>query len=159
MAGNITLKYGTSNQSITCTITSLANSAYRQSTVVDNSSNLFQDVLITVKAKANSSGTSATGKVVVYAYGSTDASSYDGSASGSDASYSIPTGGSINLPVIGTLNIDSNSKADQATFSLASVFAGNVPTKWGIVILNSTGATLDASVGSAWYQGIQNQYT
>ncbi len=159
MAGNITQKYGTANQAITCTMTSLASAAYRQSTVIDNSSNLFQDVLITVKAKANASGTSATGKVVVYAYGSSDGSSYDGSASGTDGSYSIPTGGSINLVVLGSLNIDANAKTDQQTFSLAAAFNGSVPTKWGIVILNSTGAALDASVGSAWYQGVQTQYT
>jgi len=159
MAGNITEKLGTANQAITCTITSLASAAYRQSTVVDNSTNLFQDVLVTVKAKANAAGTSSTGKVIIYAYGSTDGTSYDGSASGSDSAYSIPTGGSINLVVLGQLNIDANAKADQSTFSLAASFGGSIPTKWGIVVLNSTSATLDASVGSAWYQGIYSQYT
>ena len=159
MPGDLKLKYGTSNQSITCTITSLTNNSYRQSTVVDNGTNLFSDVLVTVKAKGNSTGVSSTGKVIIYAYGTADGTSYDGGASGTDGSYSIPTGGSINLALLGTLNIDANSKTDQQTFSIAQAFGGTMPSKWGIVVLNSTGATLDASVGSAWYQGVLAQYT
>jgi hypothetical protein len=98
-------------------------------------------------------------KVIIYAYGTADGTSYDGGASGTDGSYSIPTGGSINLALLGTLNIDANSKTDQQTFSIAQAFGGTMPSKWGIVVLNSTGATLDASVGSAWYQGVLAQYT
>ena len=123
MAGDLKLKYGTANQAITCTITSLTNGSYRQSTVVDNGTNLFTDVLVTVKAKANSAGTSSTGKVQIYAYGTADGSSYDGGASGTDGSYSIPTGGSINLTLLGTLNIDANSKVDQQTFSWLRLLA------------------------------------
>jgi hypothetical protein len=148
--------YGSVNQAITITLTSLANQAYRQSASVDNSSNLFLDALVTVKVKGNSSGVSGTGYVTVFAYGSTDGSSFDGSASGTDAAYTPPST-PPNLAYLGTVNITGNSVVDQRTFSIAQGFGGTLPQAWGIIVYNSTGAALDASVGSAWYQGIQAQ--
>jgi hypothetical protein len=32
-----------------------------------------------------------------------------------------------------------------------------LPDHWGIFVVNFTGQTLDASVGSAWYQGVEQQ--
>ena len=149
--------YGTSNQAITCTFTSLGNASYRQSTVIDNSSNLFQDVLVTIKAKSASSAVNAVGTVQVFVYATTDGgSSYDGSCSGSDAAYTPPVT-PVNLVLGCVLSLNANSVTDQRSFSLMQCFGGSMPQKWGIVVFNNTGATLDASVGSAWYQGLQTQ--
>lgn len=149
--------YGTSNQAITCTFTSLTNGSYRQSTVIDNSSNLFLDALVMVKAKSASSSTSATGYVAIYGYGTADGgTTYDGGASGSDASYTVDVT-PPNLVLIGILNLNANSTTVQRTFSVATAFGGQLPQKWGIIVLNATGATLDASIGSAWFQGVQAQ--
>jgi hypothetical protein len=152
----IKTQYGTANQPISCTIPSLASGAYRQSAVIDNSTNLFLDALVTVKAKSASSGVSSTGTVIVYAYGTADGTSYDGSCSGTDSAYTPPIT-PVNLPIIGTLNLNAASVTDQRTFSVAQAFGGMLPQKWGIVVYNNTGASLDASVGAAWYQGIQAQ--
>lgn len=148
--------FGTANQAITCTITGLAYQGYRQSTVVDNSTNLYLDVLITVKAKGAAGSVSNSGTVQVFAYGTSDGSSYDGSCTGTDGSYTPPST-PPNLAYLGTVNITGNSVVDQRTFSLAQAFGGTVPQKWGIVVYNNTLQTLDNSVGSAWYQGVQAQ--
>lgn len=149
--------YGTSNQAISITLTSLANTVYQQSAVIDNSSDLALDVLVTVKVKGNASGVSGAGQVRVFAYASTDGgTSYDGGASGSNATYT-PANSPVNLAYLGAINITSNSAVDQRTFSLAQAFGGTVPQKWGIICLNATAAALDASIGSAWYQEVLAQ--
>ena len=157
MAGNILNKYGTPNQSITCTITSLATANQRQSTVIDNSTNLFTDALVMVQAKTASSSTSATGYVDVYAYACVDGGTiFSGGASGSDAAFSGPL---ASLFKLGRLPTVANSTIyDGGPWSVASAF-GSLPQKWGIVVDNESGATLDASTGSAIYQGVEGSYT
>lgn len=154
MASTLKALYGTANQPITITITGLTSTSYRQSTAVDNSSNLFLDVLVTVKATSAGSGVSGAGTVQIFAYGSTDASSFDGSCTGTDGAY-VPPCTPVNLAYLGTLNLTQNNATDQRTFSLAQAFGGTVPTKWGIVAYNNTLQALGAA--SAWYQGVQSQ--
>lgn len=158
-AGSIENKYGTSNQSITCTFTSLANNGQRQSTAVDNTSNVFQDALVFVKTKSNAAGTSATGTVNVYAYGTADGgTTYSDGASGTDGTITLTA--PPNMQLIGIINVVANAVTyEGGPFSVARAFGGVLPDHWGIVIENKTGATLDASVGSAWYQGVLSQYT
>jgi hypothetical protein len=157
MATTIEAKYGTSNQAITCTITSLANNGQRASTAVDNTSNLFLDALIFVKVKSNASGTTATGVVNVYAYGTADGgTTYSDGATGTDAGITLTSPPNVRL--IGTINVVANATTyNGGPFSVANAFGGQLPDHWGIVIENKTGAALDASIGSSWYQGIQNQ--
>ena len=146
--------YGTSNQTITITITSLANNALRQSTVVDNSSNLFLDALVMCKAKSNAASTTATGYVAIYGYGTADGgTTYDGGATGSDAAYTVDVT-PPNLVLIGILNLNANATTVARTFTVATAFGGQLPQKWGIIVQNVTGNTLDASIGSCWYQGV-----
>jgi hypothetical protein len=146
--------FGTSNQTITCTITSLANNGQRGSTVVDNSSNLFTDALVTVRVKTNSSGTSATGTVNVYAYATSDGgSNYTDGVSGSDGASTLTA--PPNARLIGVINCVANSATYVGgPFSVAAAFGNVLPEKWGIIVENKTGATLDASVGNSFYQGV-----
>ncbi len=157
MAGNILSKYGTSNQAITITITSLATTNLRGSTAIDNTSNLFTDALVHVKIKTAGSSTSATGYVDVFAYGTADGgTTYSGGFAGSDGAYS---GHVSSLKKIGRLPAVANSTTYNDVFSVASGFSGVLPDHWGIVVDNESGATLDASIGSAWYQGVSGSYT
>jgi hypothetical protein len=146
--------YGTSNQSITCTFTSLANAGQRGSLAIDNTSNLFPDALVFVKVKSASSSTSAGGYINVYAYGSADGgTTYSDGVGGTDAGVTLTA--PPNLRLIGTINVVANSTTyEGGPFSVAAAFGGLLPDHWGIVIENKTGATLDASIGSAWYQGV-----
>lgn len=150
-------KYGTSNQAITATITSLANNGQRQSTVVDNTTNLYLDALVHVKVKSAAASTSATGYVNVYAYGTVDGgTTYSDGATGTDGSITLTS--PPNLRLIGVINVVANSTTYQGgPFSVAAAFGGVLPQKWGIVVENKTAATLDATIGSAYYQGVMQQ--
>lgn len=162
MAGNITAKYGTTNQTITITIASLTNNSARESTVIDNSTNVFLDALVMVKIKSAAASTSSTGYVNVYAYGTTDTStpSYSDTATGTDAAITLTAPPNVRL--IGVVNVVANATTYKAgPFSVAAAFGGVLPEKWGIIIENKSGATLDATGGNhfAIYQGVEAQYT
>lgn len=157
MAATVKALFGTSNQAFTITLTSRTNTACQESTVIDNSTSLYLDALVMVKVKANASGTGSNGVVNVYAYGTADGgTTYSGSATGSNAAYTptVPT----QLRLIGTINVVANGVTyNGGPFSVANAFGGVLPEKWGIVVENLSGATLDASVGNAWYQGVYQQ--
>ena len=145
--------YGTTNQSITCTITSLGSGSARESTAVVNTANLFMDVKLQVKIKTNAAGTSATGAVNVFAYATADdGTTYSGGATGTDAAY---TANKDQLIFLGSIPAVANATTYVGLFSLARAFGyGGIPAKWGIVVDNQSGSALDASVGAAVYQGI-----
>ena len=145
--------YGTTNQSITCTITSLGSGSARESTAVVNTANLFMDVKVQVKIKTNAAGTSATGAVNVFAYATADdGTTSSGGATGTDAAY---TANKDQLIFLGSIPAVANATTYVGLFSLSRAFGyGGIPAKWGIVVDNQSGAALDASVGAAVYQGI-----
>lgn len=159
MAGNLLNKYGPNNQSITCTITSLANNGQRQSTAIDNTSNTFIEALVFVTVKSAAALTSSTGYVNVYAYGTVDGgTNYTDGATGTDGSITLTI--PPNMRLIGSINVVANSTTYKGGPMAVSVaFGGTLPDHWGIVVENKTGATLDASVGAAIYQGVEGQYT
>jgi hypothetical protein len=146
--------YGSTNQTISCTFTSLANNGQRGSAAIDNTSNLFLDALVEVKVKSAASSTSATGFVNVYAYGTSDGgTNYSDGVTGTDANATLTV--PPNVILIGRINVVANSATYiGGPFSVAAAFGGVLPDHWGIVIENKTGATLDASIGSSWYQGV-----
>lgn len=155
MAGNINNRYGTSNQTITLTCT-IATASFRASTAIDNSSNVWVDVLVMVKVTAAAASTSSTGYVDVYAYGTSDGgSNYSGGVTGTDAAF---TGQLSALVKIGRIAVIANNGVyTGGPFSIAAAFGGSLPDHCGICIDNESGATLAA--GSAWYQGIGGAYT
>ncbi len=161
MAGNILENLGTNGQTFTCTLASLTNTSLRQSTAIDNTSNLFQDVLVMLKIKSPGSGTSASGQVVVWVYATVDnGTTYTDGATGSDGSFT-PTSPS-NLRFLGALNVVANTTTYVGgPWSVAACFGGVMPAKWGIVVQNLTGGTLDSTEGNhaKLYQGIFSQYT
>ena len=149
--------YGSNNQAITCTITSLANNGQRGSAAVDNTSTPFFDALVQVVVKTNAASTSATGIVNIYAYGTSDGgTTYGDGVTGTDAGQTLTS--PPNLKLIGSINAVANSTTYKSNpMSVAQAFGGVLPAKWGIVVENKSGNTLDASVGSAFYQGVQQQ--
>jgi hypothetical protein len=143
--------------SITCTINSLANSATvgRQSTVIDNSSNLYVDALVLVSITNPSSGQASPNSVYVYLFGSPDGTYYtqdDGAMGASDAAYTVNSPSNLKGPF--AMYCPTASKVYNEMFSVASFFGGVMPYKWGIVVVNNTGATLASSGNLAEYTGI-----
>src|SRR5258706_5463087 len=87
------ISYGTST-AITCTLASLASSATagRGCTVIDNTSNLFDDVLLTIAVKTSASALANDKAVYVYLFGSEDGTVY-----GSSSAESVGTDGAVTL--------------------------------------------------------------
>jgi hypothetical protein len=157
---DLKIKYGTS-AGITCTLASLASSATaaRESTAVDNTTNLYVDALVYV-ACALQAGSPANDKAIyIYAYGSEDGTNYTDNATGSDAA--VTTRVPSNLRLIGVISCpDSGALTYKGgPWNVAPAFGGILPRKWGIVIRNYTGVTFSATEGdhTKSYTGIQYQ--
>lgn len=141
------IKYGTST-AITCTLASLASSATagRGSLVVDNTTNLFVDALVTVAVKTSASALANDKVVYIYVYGSEDGTNYVGSsaeAEGTDAALTFDSPTNLKGPV--ALSCPAISTTYKTVFSIAQFFGGAMPRKWGIVVLNYTGQALDST--------------
>lgn len=165
MAATIKTQYGTEAQAITCTLASLANNGQRESTVVDNTTNLFLDALVTVRIDLADGGTIASDKkVYVYAYGTVDAATpiYPDRVTGSDAGITLDS--PTNLKLIGVIECASYVTVTKTIFtmppaSVAQAFGGILPEKWGIVVENKTSITVRASEATQKkiYQGVYGQ--
>lgn len=161
MAGDLKSKYGTSNQAITITLASLAASATvgREGTAIDNTTNLFLDALVFLLIE---SGTvSGNKQVLLYGYGSSDGgTTYTDGATGSDAGFTRKDPSNLRGPYV--IPCPTNSVVYKAgPFSIAALFGGVLPDRWGIAVFNDTGAALSATAGNnkAFYQGVLAQYT
>ena len=161
MAGDIKNKYSTSNQTITLTHASLANNGARAGTAIDNTSNLFTNALVGGKVKSGASGTTSTGTVNIYAYGSADGgTTYSDSATGSDAAITLTV--PPNAKLIGVVNVVANSTTyEYGPFDVAAAFNNVLPSSWGTILENKSGGTLSATEGDhgMHYQGVLAQYT
>ena len=154
---DIKAKYGGSNQSITITINGLANDAKRESAAIDNATNCFLDALVQVKIATNASADSTGDKsVYVYAYGTADdGTSCSGNATGSDAAFGADPQQINNCRLLGIVYAPTqNLIYESDPMSIACVFGGVLPQRWGIVVHNKTGQTLKTSDCSAFYQGL-----
>ena len=143
--------------SITCTLTGLAASTTvgRQSTVVDNTANLYSDVLVTVGVATNASTPAAGKACYVYFFATEDLTNYDmdDAAPGvTDAAYTVNAASNLKGP--GVISCPTASKTYRKTFTLSSFFGGIVPPKWGIVVVNDTNNALGATAIGCSYTGI-----
>lgn len=165
MAGNILQKFGTNGQTLTCSLapagTGLANNGARESTVVDNSTTLYNDVLVFIKIKAGAASTVATGYINIYAYGTVNnGTSYSDNVTGTDAAITLVV--PPNLRLIGIMNVVANATTyNSPVMSVAAAFGGVMPEKWGIVIENKCGGALDTTEGNhaKLWQGVYGSYT
>jgi hypothetical protein len=149
-----------SSTAITATLASITGAgAARESTVVDNGTNLFLDVMVYVAVKLQAGSPSGDRAIFIWAYASEDGTNYTDNATGSDAAITlrVPTNlrplGTINTPDSGGLTYKSGP------MSLAAAFGGVIPRKWGIVVQNLTGVTFSATEGdhAKSYTGIYYQ--
>lgn len=170
MAGDIKIKYpATSSTAVTITLASLASDATlvagRESTVINNTTNLDIDHLISGIITLASSGLTITRTVQVWAYSFETISSNTPTLvtpfTGVDSNRSIP---SVNwrdsalklLWATITDNVGSRAYNMPAT-SIAQAFGGTMPPAYGLWVVQSTGQAL--SSGSLNYTRVQSQYT
>lgn len=131
---------------ITITLASLADDSKRESTKISNAANLYLDALVQLKVKTGSS-VSGDKAVYVYAYGTSESTlGYSGDASGTDAAY---TGVIENTKLIGVISAPSASSTYVSdVMSIANAFGGKLPSEWGIIVHNRTGAAMDGTESS-----------
>ena len=138
------------NAAITITLTSLAAAAYRESTAISNTTNLYLDVF--VGGVTQIGAVTADGQIEIYAYGSWDGTSYTAGLTGADANITWGTTGGVDsyndLVPLGTASTDTtddNDDVEWGPFSIAAAFGGKMPPSWGIVIKNGTGVAFHAT--------------
>lgn len=144
------LSFGGST-SITCTLNNLASGIAQQSTLVDNTSDLFLDAL--VRVTVNVATVNNPKQVLVYAYGSEDGSTFPDTVTASDSIITLESPTVLQLAAI--IPTPTSAKAYESdAFSIGRLYGGILPRKWGIVVSNTSGATLSSSGSSATYTGI-----
>lgn len=161
MANNIETKYGTANQVITCTLTSLASSATvgREAANVDNTTNLFLDALLVVKFKVANTAPANDQRLYVYGGGTVDGgTTFSAGLTGTDASYTMQSPTSLRL--IGTVPTPTqNISYIGGPWRVSNAFGGALPAKWNVFILNFTGMALTGTASDhvITYQGVLAQ--
>lgn len=147
------------NTTITCTIASLGSSATagRSCVAVDNSTNLYMDAILTIAVKTSASGLANDKSCYVYIYGSGADGVFNGSsaeAQGTDIAVTLDSPTNMKGPFI--IYCPASSVTYRGVLSIASVFGGAMPYKWGFVLQNYTGQSLDSTAGNhlAEYTGI-----
>jgi hypothetical protein len=138
-----------------------------ESTVISNLSNLYADALVSGKWTAGTTPTINTQvQVWVYAPLSDDLASsvtypdvLDGSSSAETMTSTGVARGAMRLAAI--LDVDATT-SDRvypcAPFSVAALFGGHMPTRWGLFITHNTGVNSNSTGGNhSWsYIGIKD---
>lgn len=160
MATTDKILYGTST-AITCTFASLASSATagQGCAAVDNSTNLFDDALLTIGVKT--AGTQGSDNACyIYLFGSEDGTVYNASSAeavGTNAAVTLDSITNLKGPFV--LSCPVTATTYRTVISVASAFGGVLPRKWGFVLRNYTGAALDSTEANhqKTYTGIYYQ--
>ena len=142
----------TTSAAITITLASLATSstrvAGRESTVVDNTSNLFLDCLVSGKVTTGTSPTSGK-QIDVWVVASEDGTNYPDVFDGTDSDETVTSENVRNsaLRLAATAIVDSTSDRTYyiAPFSIAALYGGNMPRKWGLFVTHDTVANLNST--------------
>lgn len=147
--------YGSAT-AVTITVNSLANGSARESTAIDNTSNVYLDAMLYVALKLTAG--SPSGGLDVYLYGSADGTNYDDNATGSDAAITLRT--NPNFMLLGRIQTATAGALTwkKSFMSIAAAFGGVLPRKWGVIIVNNSGFALDSSGNSITYSGIHAQH-
>lgn len=151
-------------QSMTVTsLHSLASSATAgwSSASVDNSANLYLDVLVSLHIAAVNTAPANNQAIYTYAYGSTDGAIFTSTGTSGGT---VGTEGALTFPSISTLPVlmklvnvtpyPVQNKALDDHFSVARAFGGILPPYWGVCIVNFSGMTLAASGNTVKYRGV-----
>jgi hypothetical protein len=158
------------NALLTSALNSLASAAAYQSAVVDNTTNLYLDYLV-AGSFATASGSLGTNPGVyvwvsglAYNDGTNDhyGGSYNGSSDligGGAGSFTMPSNtGNLKLAAFVPIN-DAAANEVMEPFSVAALFNGLMPTKFVIIVQNSTGLALASSAGGVIYTNGQDTTT
>lgn len=151
------VNYG-GNNTITLSCASLATSATfiagRESNEIDNTSNKYDDAIVSGKVTVGTTPTANT-SINIYAWGSnislatTPIDVLDGTDSAESITNTGVLGSALVLAaVIGVLVNTSDIKYPFAPFSIAQLFGGRVPKFWGLYVAHNTAVNLNSTAGN-----------
>jgi hypothetical protein len=159
----------TDSTALTITIASLATSssslAGRESTVVDNTSNKYLDALVSGQITTGTTPTvNKTISIYVYAPLKVASSTFTypiattTALTAADAAATFEADQRNNLKLAAAMNVSATSdRAYSFAFSVAQLFGGVMPLKWGVWVTHDTGVNLNSTAGNHWihYTGIK----
>lgn len=158
------LAYST-NTTITCTLASLASSATWvagvESSLIDNTSNLYVDAVVQGLITVGTTPTTNT-SIIVYVWGSSvsPATTAIDVIDGTDSAETISSAGVRNsfMKIGAVLDVDSatSNRGYPFSFGVAALFGGAMPAYWGLFIAHNTGVNLNSTGGNhvISYRGI-----
>lgn len=155
----VSLSYS-SVQTLTVTnLHSLASSATAgwQSAVVDNTTDLYLDAVVQVVLDFANTAPANEACALVFAYAGLN-TTYTNPASGSQGSITLTNAFTTeqNLRPLGRVPYTTADEvAEGSPMSVAAAFGGVLPPKWGVVIINYSGAALAASGSSVTWRGVK----
>jgi hypothetical protein len=163
---DLKLKYA-SPAAITITLASLATSATkvagRESTAIDNGTNLYVDALVSGKITTGTSPT-ADKTIEIWAYAAHDETPtypdvFDGTDSDETVTSTYVKAGALRL--LATLVVANTSDVTYwlAPTSVAQAFGGILPRRWGLFVTHDTGVNLNATGSNheLKYTGVNSQ--
>lgn len=158
-SGDIKLAYSGTGTAMTVTnLHSLASSATAAwaSAVVDNTSNLYEDALVQVVLDHANTAPANDKCSYVYAYGGIG-TTYANPITGTEGGVTLTTivSNPQSFRQIGIVPYTTQDEVAESTpMSVAAAFGGTMPPKWGIVIVNYSGAAYAASGNSVTWVGV-----
>lgn len=161
----------TSSTALTITLASLASSSTRlvgrESTAVDNTTNLDLDHLLAGKIRSGAVALTANKAIEVWVYAPVSMSAgtptYPDVFDGTDSDETIVNDGqkASALRLAATIYPSTATGVDYfiGPVSIASLFGGVMPPFWGVFVTHDTGQNLDSTGGNHYlhYYRIQNQ--
>lgn len=152
------LLYSAVQTMVVTALQSLASSATAgwQSAVVDNTTDLYEDALVQVILDFANTAPSADKCAYVFAYSGLE-TAYADPASGTEGSITLATIASNPQAFrqIGTVPYNTqDAVVESSVMSVAAAFGGVLPPKWGIVVMNYSGAALAGSGNTVKWMGV-----
>ncbi len=137
---------------VTMTLASLATDtnllAGQESAAVDNSSNLYLDLILSGKITTGTSPTDVK-EIRLYVVAELDDSNWPDVFSSTDAAKTVTTSGVrdalCKLAVVMATNSSSNVTSYFSGISVAALFGGTLPRKFVVFVTHNTGVNLNAT--------------
>ena len=153
---NLLIESFGSATAFTITNANLASSATAgwQSNAIENSTNLYDDALVITDFAAVNTAPANSKAVFLFAFaildtaGSLYTSTGDAAPGGTEATLTFPDVSTLPIvaPRLGVIPYPVQNKAINAgPFSVAACFGGTLPKKWGVLMLNYSGMTLNVT--------------
>jgi hypothetical protein len=163
-AASAAVGFGASNANLNALATSSTRTAGAQSDQIDNTTNLYDDILLSGSFKLGTSPT-VSKQVDVWVFACKDASSaYPDVITGAGSAAKTLTSENVRNAggkLLKSILVDSTTGRvyDFSNESVAALFGGVLPQKFVVFVAHDTGVALDASSsgGQMNYLGVQYQ--